>query len=88
MMQCSLWEEGEGGRGRGILSIMTRMNEKAEMSIISADLALERSISEVEIRGRVRRYYVMMQGRVALLCSGLDGESKKCPAVAGLQLTR
>ena len=40
------------GRGGRILSIMTRMNEKAEMSIISADLALERSISEVEIRGR------------------------------------
>ena len=29
---------------------MTRMNEKAEMSIISADLALERSISVREIR--------------------------------------
>ena len=42
-----------GGRGRGgILSIMTRMNEKAEMSIISADLALERSISVREIRER------------------------------------
>ena len=60
MMQCSLWEGGEGGRGRGILSIMTRMNEKDEMSIISADLALERSISVREIRAAV-----MMQGRVA-----------------------
>ena len=33
------------GGGWGILSIMTCMNEKDEMSIISADLALERSIS-------------------------------------------
>ena len=62
MMQCSLWEGGEGGRGRGILSIMTRMNEKDEMSIISADLALERSISVREIRQWLA---VMMQGRVA-----------------------
>ena len=45
MMQCSLWEGGRG-EGVGILSIMTRsMNEKDEMSITSADLALERSIS-------------------------------------------
>ena len=42
MMQCSLWE---GEEGRGILSIMTCMNEKDEMSITSADLAVERSIS-------------------------------------------
>ena len=55
---------GRGGRGGGgrILSIMTRMNEKAEMSIISADLALERSISVREIRQWLA---VMMQGRVA-----------------------
>ena len=57
MMQCSLWE---GEEGRGILSIMTCMNEKDEMSIISADLALERSISVREIRAAV-----MMEGRVA-----------------------
>ena len=36
---------GGRGEGAGILSIMTRMNEKDEMSITSADLASERSIS-------------------------------------------
>ena len=62
MMQCSLWEGGRG-EGAGILSIMTRMNEKDEMSITSADLALERSISVLEIRE------VMVGRVVAELCS-------------------
>ena len=72
------------GRGGRILSIMTRMNEKAEMSIISADLALERSISELQIRGRVRRY-LMMQGRVvqqALLCHKEQAQGTQSPLLA------
>ena len=78
MMQCSLWRGGR--KGEGILSIMTRMNEKDEMSIISADLALERSISVREIRQWLA---VMMQGRVASQQPLL-----RVRTLAGPQLTR